>query len=51
MVALAVAGARALEGSVRGMTRDPLTAAELERRKPVWDAMSDVFLDTETRWA
>ncbi len=33
------------------MTRDPLTAAELERRKPVWDAMSDVFLDTETRWA
>jgi hypothetical protein len=33
------------------MTREPLTAAELERRKPVWDAMSDVFLDTETRWA
>jgi hypothetical protein len=29
----------------------PLTAPELERRKPVWDAMSDVFLDTETRWA
>ena len=28
-----------------------LSAAELERRKPVWDAMSDLFLDTETRWA
>lgn len=27
-----------------------LDAAELERRKPVWNAMSDVFLDTETRW-
>jgi hypothetical protein len=23
---------------------------DLERRRPVWDAMSDVFLDTETRW-
>jgi hypothetical protein len=33
------------------MKRAPLTAAALERRKPVWDAMSDVFLDTETRWA
>jgi hypothetical protein len=33
------------------MSRMPLTADELERRKPVWDAMSDVFLDTETRWA
>jgi hypothetical protein len=32
------------------MTRT-LSAAELERRKPVWDAMSDAFLDTETRWA
>lgn len=28
------------------MTRD-----ELARRKPVWEAMSDLFLDTETRWA
>jgi hypothetical protein len=33
------------------MKRDPLTGAALERRKPVWDAMSDVFLDTETRSA
>lgn len=24
---------------------------DLERRRPVWDAMSDAFLDTETRWA
>jgi hypothetical protein len=24
--------------------------AELDRRRPVWDALSDVFLDTETRW-
>jgi hypothetical protein len=31
--------------------KEPLNAADLERRKPVWDAMSDVFLDTETRWA
>ncbi len=31
--------------------REPLSAAELERRKPVWNAMSDVFLDTETRWS
>ena len=23
---------------------------ELERRRPVWDVMSDVFLDIETRW-
>lgn len=28
----------------------PLPPSELERRKPVWNAMSDVFLDTETRW-
>ena len=28
-----------------------MTPEELERRKPVWDAMSDVFLDTETRWS
>jgi hypothetical protein len=28
-----------------------VTPEELERRKPVWDAMSDVFLDTETRWS
>lgn len=27
-----------------------MTPEELERRRPVWDAMSDVFLDTETRW-
>lgn len=23
---------------------------ELERRKPLWDAMGDLFLDTEVRW-
>jgi hypothetical protein len=28
----------------------PMTPEELERRLPVWDAMSDAFLDTETRW-
>ena len=28
------------------MTRD-----ELLRRRPVWEAMSDLFLDTETRWS
>ncbi len=33
------------------MNPPPLSAAELERRRPVWNAMSDVFLDTETRWA
>jgi hypothetical protein len=27
-----------------------MTPEELERRRPVWDVMSDVFLDTETRW-
>jgi len=27
----------------------PLGPAELERRRPVWNAMSDVFLDAETR--
>lgn len=27
-----------------------MTPEELERRLPVWDAMSDAFLDTETRW-
>lgn len=27
-----------------------MTGAELERRRPVWNAMSDIFLDTETRW-
>jgi hypothetical protein len=26
-----------------------MTPEDLERRKPVWDAMSDMFLDTETR--
>lgn len=31
--------------------KTPLTPEELERRRPVWDAMSDVFLDTETRWS
>lgn len=28
----------------------PLTADELARRKPLWSSMSDLFLDTETRW-
>jgi len=28
-----------------------LKRIEIERRRPVWNAMSDVFLDTETRWA
>lgn len=28
-----------------------MTHDELARRKPVWEAMSDLFLDTETRWA
>lgn len=28
----------------------PLTADELARRKPLWSAMTDLFLDTETRW-
>ncbi len=28
-----------------------LKRVEIERRRPVWNAMSDVFLDTETRWA
>ena len=28
----------------------PLPPSGLERRRPVWNAMSDVFLDTETRW-
>lgn len=27
-----------------------LSADELDRRKPLWSAMSDLFLDTETRW-
>jgi hypothetical protein len=27
-----------------------LTAEDVARRRPVWVAMSDVFLDTETRW-
>jgi hypothetical protein len=27
-----------------------MTPQELDRRRPVWDALSDVFLDTETRW-
>jgi hypothetical protein len=27
-----------------------MTPEELERRRPVWDVMSDVFLDIETRW-
>jgi hypothetical protein len=43
--------ALAITDAVTRMKREPLTAAALERRKPVWDAMSDVFLDTETRWA
>jgi hypothetical protein len=28
-----------------------MTQDELLRRRPVWDAMSDLFLDTETRWS
>ncbi len=28
-----------------------MTKDELLRRRPVWDAMSDLFLDTETRWS
>ena len=28
-----------------------MTKEELQRRKPVWEAMSDLFLDTETRWS
>jgi hypothetical protein len=28
----------------------PLSAEEIERRRPVWQAMSDLFLDTEVRW-
>jgi hypothetical protein len=28
-----------------------MTHDELARRKPVWEAMSDLFLDTETRWS
>ena len=28
-----------------------MTKEELLRRKPVWEAMSDLFLDTETRWS
>lgn len=28
-----------------------LSADELARRKPLWSAMSDLFLDTETRWS
>lgn|GEM_PF-532627 len=27
-----------------------LTDEDLARRRPVWEAMSEVFLDTETRW-
>ena len=27
-----------------------METAELERRRRVWDALSDAFLDTETRW-
>jgi hypothetical protein len=27
-----------------------LSPGELDRRRPVWVALSDVFLDTETRW-
>lgn len=27
-----------------------MSPEDLERRRPVWDVMSDVFLDTETRW-
>lgn len=28
-----------------------LTAAQLAQRRPLWSAMSDLFLDTETRWS
>ena len=28
-----------------------MTQDELLRRRPVWEAMSDLFLDTETRWS
>ena len=28
-----------------------MTREELLRRRPVWEAMSDLFLDTETRWS
>jgi hypothetical protein len=28
-----------------------MTHDELARRQPVWEAMSDLFLDTETRWS
>lgn len=28
-----------------------MTQDELVRRRPVWEAMSDLFLDTETRWS
>ncbi len=28
-----------------------LTSEDLDRRTPVWDAMSDLFVDIETRWA
>jgi len=28
----------------------PLNADDLARRKPLWSSMSDLFLDTETRW-
>ncbi|MGV3621933.1 MAG: DUF7079 family protein [Archangium sp.] len=28
-----------------------MTHDELERRRPLWDAMSDLFLDTEVRWS
>jgi hypothetical protein len=28
-----------------------MTHEELAKRKPVWAAMSDLFLDTETRWS
>ncbi len=28
-----------------------LSAEEIERRKPLWEAMSELYLDTETRWS
>lgn len=28
-----------------------MTRVELERRRPLWSAMSDLFLDTEVRWS
>ena len=31
-------------------TAGGLSEAELRRRRPVWSALSDLFLDTETRW-